>query len=284
MLRFEECGVDALNNRGLAVHTAELVVEHAKRGGGGGGLVGVEFHPPQYTILSYIIFICLYANCELYHPPLPDYVQGNGAKSLLHLNASSTRTRLLERCYKGHVAVTEQTDHVVEPSLVETGHNLPAPHLPSLRVCRDQPFPHDWLQNFRQNALVEIVVVGFEHVTGLEGVGYYQEGLRTEAQLVRRPVLLVISLEAYEHRPIRDIRNLTSCQRRAIPGLRIAVNLLYVGFQHKGRVAKRARFALRSALEEGELPNSIPPEWERFFLVNGRCGRGGGDGEDLRGW
>eukprot|EP00982_Pelagococcus_subviridis_P006312 30058-Pelagococcus_subviridis.AAC.5 len=62
-------------------------------------------------------------------------------------------------------AVAEQTDHVIEPRLVEPRDELPAAVLPH-RVRRgDQPLAHDGLEDLREDALAERERLLLEHLS-----------------------------------------------------------------------------------------------------------------------
>mmetsp|Transcript_267 Transcript_267/g.629 ORF Transcript_267/g.629 Transcript_267/m.629 type:complete len:501 (-) Transcript_267:579-2081(-) len=177
VLGLDERGVHGLDHGGLVRDRSEFVIEHGES----------------------------------------DDVEGDGAELFLHLDLATGLAggrvvlggRLLQISYQALVAVPEQAHHVIQPRLVERGHDGTTSHAPRLGIRGDQPLAHDGLQYLREDALVVQGVGIPQHVLRLHRVRYHQEALGTEAQLVRTAVLLLIALQSDEHGPVGNVGDLS---------------------------------------------------------------------------
>ena len=108
---------------------------------------------------------------------LADDVQGDGAELLLHLDLATLGGYSAQTGNKGLVAVPEQTHHVLQPSFVKGGDNLPPSSAPGFWVGWDKALTHDGLEDFGQDALV-IAGIGLpQDVPSLDRIGNYKEAL-----------------------------------------------------------------------------------------------------------
>mmetsp|Transcript_29905 Transcript_29905/g.79914 ORF Transcript_29905/g.79914 Transcript_29905/m.79914 type:complete len:279 (-) Transcript_29905:493-1329(-) len=99
--------------------------------------------------------------------------------------------------------VAEHVHHGREPSLVERWHDRAPPHLPGLRVCRDEALAHHILQNLGQRTLIVPGRVVAQHVLGGLGLRDDNERFGPEAELVHIAELLHVLEQAKEHGTVR---------------------------------------------------------------------------------
>mmetsp|Transcript_10135 Transcript_10135/g.28434 ORF Transcript_10135/g.28434 Transcript_10135/m.28434 type:complete len:476 (-) Transcript_10135:486-1913(-) len=112
---------------------------------------------------------------------LANDIQGDRAELLLHLNLSPLGGYSAQTGNEGLVAVPKQTHHVLQPSLMKGGDNLPPSSAPGNWVGGDEALAHDGLEDFGQNSLV-VAGIGFpKDVPSLDRIGYHKEALRPEA-------------------------------------------------------------------------------------------------------
>mmetsp|Transcript_5626 Transcript_5626/g.7843 ORF Transcript_5626/g.7843 Transcript_5626/m.7843 type:complete len:477 (-) Transcript_5626:346-1776(-) len=130
---------------------------------------------------------------------LADDVQRDGAELLLHVHLLAALREPLQLVHKVHVALVEELHHALQPGLVEAGHDRAPPDLPGLLIGRDEPLPHDWIQQLCQHALVVFGGVIPQHVAGRNGVTDHQEALGPEAELVGLLHLVIVLVETQVH-------------------------------------------------------------------------------------
>mmetsp|Transcript_57567 Transcript_57567/g.182321 ORF Transcript_57567/g.182321 Transcript_57567/m.182321 type:complete len:204 (+) Transcript_57567:1412-2023(+) len=176
--------------------------------------------------------------------------------------------------------------HRLDVRLVEPGHHGLASWLPNFEVGRDEPLPHDWLEDLRQRALVVIPRVVLEKVPHHDGVGDDEEALGAEGELVHPPEVEVPFLKRLEERLIsHEVRELTLAHRDVLAA-RVGVEVPLADLRDEAResiaeVALAEIERVQGAEGTGSQEQSHSGEWGELCLGNHAGGtsrtRGGGD-------
>ena len=167
-----------------------------------------------------------------------DNIQTHRAKTLLHVHHFAARRGFIQIPHELVRAVTEQADHVIEPRLVKSRHELPTAILPHGVRRWNQSLSHDWLQNLRQHPFIERKRLLLQHLSHDDGIAQHHENLGPERQLEHPTVPSKVRVQRQENRSPHQIIDHALAHGRVILALLIAVRLQNLRHPQRDDVAK----------------------------------------------